>query len=199
MNNKTWKDGVAWALKHRAMWIANSLGMLALVLSPVRFFDLQQPPMTVFWICLGLQCFMLTPLLVRMVVATPSQDRPLDMQMEHKIGGVFYAPFLEELLFRAPLLLVWRYYPIYIIPATTISSFIFAYLHQHQYGIRDMGMAVLWKTSISWLYAWSAIVSGGLLLPVLLHMLNNGAAYLVGTWHDRRVTKQWGEFLWQTE
>lgn len=92
---------------------------------------------------------------------------------------VIVAPLYEELVFRG---LLWSAiaeaftasssseYRGAII-ASILTSFIFAVIHV-QYGIYEISTIVV----LALIFCYARIKSGSLLLPILLHMINNGAA-----------------------
>ncbi|WP_201535780.1 CPBP family intramembrane glutamic endopeptidase [Psychrobacter ciconiae] len=89
---------------------------------------------------------------------------------------VVVAPIYEELVFRG---LLWSAIaeqfeaPRGLIIASLVTSIIFALIHL-QYGIYEMSTIVI----LALIFCWARIKSGSLLLPMLLHIINNGAAML---------------------
>lgn len=87
---------------------------------------------------------------------------------------VVVAPIYEELVFRG---LLWSAIaeqfesPRGLIIASLITSFIFALIHL-QYGVYEISTIVV----LALIFCWARIKSGSLLLPMLLHIINNGAA-----------------------
>ena len=92
---------------------------------------------------------------------------------------VIVAPFYEELIFRG---ILWsaiaEQFPISLysehrgaIVASMVTSLIFAVIHL-QYGIYEISTIVV----LALIFCYARIKSGSLLLPILLHMINNGAA-----------------------
>ncbi|WP_169392874.1 MULTISPECIES: CPBP family intramembrane glutamic endopeptidase [Psychrobacter] len=89
---------------------------------------------------------------------------------------VVVAPIYEELVFRG---LLWSAIaeqfepPRGVVIASLITSIIFALIHL-QYGIYEMTTIVI----LALIFCLARIKSGSLLLPMLLHIINNGAAML---------------------
>ena len=92
---------------------------------------------------------------------------------------VIIAPFYEELIFRG---ILWsaiaEQFPSSLysehrgaIVASMVTSLIFAIIHL-QYGIYEISTIVV----LALIFCYARIKSGSLLLPILLHMINNGAA-----------------------
>ena len=92
---------------------------------------------------------------------------------------VIVAPFYEELIFRG---ILWsavaEQFPSSLysehrgaIVASMVTSLIFAIIHL-QYGIYEISTIVV----LALIFCYARIKSGSLLLPILLHMINNGAA-----------------------
>ena len=92
---------------------------------------------------------------------------------------VIVAPLYEELVFRG---LLWSAIaeafttsssPKYrgAIVASIVTSVIFAVIHV-QYGIYEISTIVV----LALIFCYARMKSGSLLLPILLHMINNGAA-----------------------
>ena len=95
---------------------------------------------------------------------------------------VIVAPFYEELIFRG---ILWsaiaEQFPSSLyskysehrgaIVASMVTSLIFAVIHL-QYGIYEISTIVV----LALIFCYARIKSGSLLLPILLHMINNGAA-----------------------
>ena len=92
---------------------------------------------------------------------------------------VIVAPFYEELIFRG---ILWsaiaEQFPSSLysehrgaIVASVVTSLIFAIIHL-QYGIYEISTIVV----LALIFCYARIKSGSLLLPILLHMINNGAA-----------------------
>lgn len=91
---------------------------------------------------------------------------------------VIVAPLYEELVFRG---ILWsaiseqfvasqsKYYG--AIVASIVTSLIFAVIHV-QYGIYEISTIVI----LALLFCYARVKSGSLLLPMLLHMINNGVA-----------------------
>ena len=92
---------------------------------------------------------------------------------------VIVAPIYEELIFRG---LLWSAIAEQFsnvanaehrgtIVASLVTSVIFAVIHL-QYGIYEIGTIVV----LALIFCYARIKSGSLLLPILLHIINNGAA-----------------------
>ena len=92
---------------------------------------------------------------------------------------VIIAPFYEELIFRG---ILWsaiaEQFPSSLysehrgaIVASMVTSLIFAIIHL-QYGIYEISTIVV----LALIFCYARIKSGSLWLPILLHMINNGAA-----------------------
>ena len=92
---------------------------------------------------------------------------------------VIVAPIYEEVVFRG---ILWSAieeqfdassYPVHrgAIVASVVTSLIFAVIHV-QYGIYEISTIVI----LALIFCYARIRSGSLLLPILLHILNNGAA-----------------------
>lgn len=91
---------------------------------------------------------------------------------------VIVAPLYEELVFRG---ILWsaiseqfvtsqlRYHG--AIVASLVTSLIFAMIHL-QYGIYEISTIVV----LALLFCYARVKSGSLLLPMLMHMINNGVA-----------------------
>ena len=94
------------------------------------------------------------------------------------LAMVVVAPLYEELIFRG---LLWSAIAEQFegrdsgvrgaVIASTITSFIFAFIH-FQYGIYEISTIVV----LALIFCYARFKSSSLLLPILLHMLNNGAA-----------------------
>lgn len=89
---------------------------------------------------------------------------------------VVVAPIYEELVFRG---LLWSAIneqfeaPRGLVISSLVTSVIFALIHL-QYGIYEMSTIVI----LALIFCLARIKSGSLLLPMLLHIINNGAAML---------------------
>ncbi|MGO1250133.1 CPBP family intramembrane glutamic endopeptidase [Psychrobacter sp.] len=92
---------------------------------------------------------------------------------------VIVAPFYEELIFRG---ILWSAIAEQFsgasyskhhgaIVASVVTSFIFAVIHV-QYGIYEISTIVV----LALVFCYARLKSGSLLLPILLHTINNGAA-----------------------
>ena len=92
---------------------------------------------------------------------------------------VVVAPLYEEVIFRG---ILWSAiaeqftavsYPAHrgTIAASIVTSLIFAIIHV-QYGIYEISTIVI----LALIFCYARIKSGSLLLPIVLHMINNGAA-----------------------
>lgn len=87
---------------------------------------------------------------------------------------VVVAPIYEELIFRG---LLWSAISEQFndhrgaLVASIITSLLFAVIHL-QYGFYEMGTIVV----LALIFCWARIESKSLLLPMLLHIINNGAA-----------------------
>ena len=90
------------------------------------------------------------------------------------IAMVIVAPIYEELVFRG---LLWsaikEQFPTQrgTIIASILTSVIFAIIHL-QYGLYEITTIVL----LAMIFCYARIKSGSLLLPILLHIINNGVA-----------------------
>lgn len=90
------------------------------------------------------------------------------------IAMVIVAPIYEELLFRG---ILWSAIAEQfseqrgVIIASVVTSLIFAVIHL-QYGVYEISTIVL----LALLFCYARIKSGSLLLPMLLHIINNAAA-----------------------
>ena len=86
------------------------------------------------------------------------------------IAMVIIAPIYEELVFRG---ILWSAIAEQrgALVASGVTSIIFAVIHL-QYGLYEISTIVI----LALLFCYARIKSGSLLLPILLHMLNNGAA-----------------------
>jgi len=91
---------------------------------------------------------------------------------------VIVAPLYEELVFRGILWSAiseqfvtsqWRHHG--AIVASLVTSLIFAVIHV-QYGIYEISTIVV----LALLFCYARVKSGSLLLPMLMHMINNGVA-----------------------
>ena len=87
---------------------------------------------------------------------------------------VIVAPVYEEVVFRG---LLWSVIAEQFseqrgaIVASMVTSFIFAIIHL-QYGIYEISTIMV----LALIFCYARVKSGSLLLPILLHILNNGAA-----------------------
>ncbi|WP_209959007.1 CPBP family intramembrane glutamic endopeptidase [Psychrobacter sp. PL19] len=87
---------------------------------------------------------------------------------------VIVAPIYEELVFRG---LLWSAIAEQFseqrgaIIASIITSLIFAVIHL-QYGLYEISTIVI----LAFIFCYARIKSGSLLLPIILHIINNGAA-----------------------
>ena len=92
---------------------------------------------------------------------------------------VIVAPIYEEVVFRG---ILWSAiaeqfssasYPAHqgAIIASMVTSFIFAVIHV-QYGVYEISTIVV----LALIFCYARIKSGSLLLPIMLHIVNNGAA-----------------------
>ena len=87
---------------------------------------------------------------------------------------VIVAPIYEELVFRG---LLWSAISEQFSPqrgaimASVLTSFIFAIIHL-QYGIYEISTIVV----LALIFCYARFKSGSLLLPIVLHIINNGAA-----------------------
>ena len=88
---------------------------------------------------------------------------------------VVIAPLYEELVFRG---LLWSAIAEQftdarrgVLVASLLTSVVFAFIHM-QYGIYEISTIVV----LALIFCYARIKSGSLLLPMLLHVLNNGAA-----------------------
>lgn len=95
------------------------------------------------------------------------------------VAMVVVAPIYEELVFRG---LLWSAiaeqfasssYPAHrgAVVASVVTSLVFALIHV-QYGIYEISTIVL----LALIFCYARFKSGSLLLPILLHIVNNGAA-----------------------
>lgn len=93
------------------------------------------------------------------------------------VAMVIIAPFYEELVFRG---LLWSALAESFadqqttkgaIIASLVTSVVFAVIHL-QYGIYEMSTIVV----LALIFCYARYKSGSLLLPILLHIINNGAA-----------------------
>jgi len=95
------------------------------------------------------------------------------------VAMVIVAPLYEELIFRGVLwsAIAEQYTPQAAsehrgaIVASLVTSLIFAVIHV-QYGIYEIGTIVV----LALIFCYARVKSGSLLLPMLLHVINNGAA-----------------------
>lgn len=79
------------------------------------------------------------------------------------------APISEELLFRGFFLNSFTSgKPIFFWVAATIVSAIFAQMHSGQYFYKSTIVEIF---AVAMVFSWARLKSGGLLLPILLHML----------------------------
>jgi membrane protease YdiL (CAAX protease family) len=89
---------------------------------------------------------------------------------------VIIAPIYEELVFRG---ILWSAVAEQFAPAklngallaSIVTSFIFAVIHL-QYGIYEITTIVV----LAFIFCYARIKSGSLVLPMLLHIINNGVA-----------------------
>lgn len=91
---------------------------------------------------------------------------------------VVVAPLYEELIFRG---LLWsaiaeqfveQHSELYAaVIASVVTSFIFAVIHL-QYGLYEISTIIV----LALIFGYARFKSGSLLLPILLHMINNGVA-----------------------
>ena len=87
------------------------------------------------------------------------------------IAMVIFAPVYEEVMFRGFLWTGLASSRLGVWGASLISSLVFALIHL-QYGVVEwMGVFCL-----AVVFSYARLLSGSLLLPMLLHMLNNGLA-----------------------
>ncbi|WP_352338642.1 type II CAAX endopeptidase family protein [Psychrobacter sp. 16-MNA-CIBAN-0192] len=90
------------------------------------------------------------------------------------VAMVIVAPIYEELVFRG---LLWSAISEQFsmqrgtIIASTVTSIIFAVIHL-QYGLYEITTIML----LALIFCYARIKSGSVLLPILLHMINNGVA-----------------------
>lgn len=92
------------------------------------------------------------------------------------VGMVLLAPIYEELIFRG---FMWSALAtalptkIGIWLASVVTSVVFAWIHG-QYG----GVELVEIFALAMLFSYARIVSGSLLLPMVLHIINNGLAMI---------------------
>ena len=152
---------------------------LGLVLTGTRITGLSNPghpmvetlvravPMTFFW-SIGFS-------LLWALLGTSSQELPPVFSMADKIGMFFIigviGPVIEELFFRGfAYNCLKRYSPVF---AAVISSLAFSFLHMNfTQGIPVFFMALV--------FCWAYEQTGSLWVPILLHVINNSMALLVG-------------------
>lgn len=94
------------------------------------------------------------------------------------LAMVVFAPIYEELIFRGFMWTGLASTPIGVWGASAMTSIIFALIHL-QYGVVEL----IGIFCLAMLFSYGRIISGSLLLPMMLHMLNNGMAmwqYLYG-------------------
>ncbi|MFW2176829.1 MULTISPECIES: CPBP family intramembrane glutamic endopeptidase [unclassified Moraxella] len=94
------------------------------------------------------------------------------------LAMVVFAPIYEELMFRGFMWTGLASSKLGVWGASILTSLVFAMIHG-QYGAVELGAIVV----LAMLFSSARIVSGSLLLPIVLHIINNGLAmwqYLAG-------------------
>ena len=95
---------------------------------------------------------------------------------------VGFGPVFEELLFRGFLLPIWSRSVLGQWSAVVLTSMCWAALHGQYFG-EPFWMGMLLALGI--LFGAARLSTGGVFLPILLHMLNNAAAVLQMAWLER--------------
>ena len=94
------------------------------------------------------------------------------------LAMVVFAPIYEEVIFRGFMWTGLASSKLGMWGASVLTSILFAVIHM-QYGVVEL----LGIFCLAMLFSYGRIISGSLLLPVVLHMMNNGLAmaqYLYG-------------------
>lgn len=95
------------------------------------------------------------------------------------LAMVVFAPLYEEIMFRGFMWVGFANSQVGFWGASVITSLVFAIVHL-QYGLVEMATIVV----LAMLFSYARAISGSLLLPIVLHIINNGLAmgqYLLKT------------------
>lgn len=128
----------------------------------------------VFWIvCVLVLVYILQLVWVNIVIAFMEVFQGLTVDVQHLFLSVFFAPVVEEAMYRyAPLSIAKRYFPKSIVPVVVLSSMVFGLAHDNPFPVNLLAQGFLGVT-FSFVY-----LKMGYKYAVLSHSIWNIGCFL---------------------